>query len=179
MGVASGPGFRLSSFFNFQKACWNNFAFYFDSHCPSAEEYSSLSLSSAAVLLTFLPVNALFTIWCSEKTALFLYFWAREALVYLPTALFVALMPPFSFQQAQYVQVFPLKPAPSCKLSAGLRSTNKSVTSLLLLSDSCSVLASIFPFTLISLEGTVFSFLLYYQATMDPRTLVSPGERRG
>ena len=30
--------------FNFQKARWDGFASYFDSHCPSAEEYSSLSL---------------------------------------------------------------------------------------------------------------------------------------
>ena len=53
------------------------------------------------------------------------------------------------FQQTQYGQVFPLKPAPFCKLFAGLGSTNKPATSLLL-SDSCSVLSSIFPFTLIS-----------------------------
>ena len=31
--------------FNFHKACWEDFPFYFDSHCPSAEDYSSLSLS--------------------------------------------------------------------------------------------------------------------------------------
>ena len=31
---------------------------YFDSHCPSAEEYSSLSLSSAAALFTSLKMNA-------------------------------------------------------------------------------------------------------------------------
>ena len=31
--------------FNFQKACWDDF----DSHCPSAKEYSSLSLSSLAL----------------------------------------------------------------------------------------------------------------------------------
>ena len=44
--------------FNFPKARWDDFAFYFDSHCPSAEEYSSLSLSSAAALFTFLALNA-------------------------------------------------------------------------------------------------------------------------
>ena len=44
--------------FNFQKACWDGFASYFDSHCPSAEEYSSLSLPSAAALFTFLALNA-------------------------------------------------------------------------------------------------------------------------
>ena len=53
------------------------------------------------------------------------------------------LRPPFSFQQAEYVQVFLLKPAPFCKLFAGLGSTNKSATSLLL-SDSRSVLATLF-----------------------------------
>ena len=44
--------------FNFQKARWDDFVSYFDSHCPSAEEYSSLSLSSAAALFTSLTLNA-------------------------------------------------------------------------------------------------------------------------
>ena len=30
---------QTSPSFNFQKAHWDNFAFYFDTHCPSAEEY--------------------------------------------------------------------------------------------------------------------------------------------
>ena len=51
------PNERLPSF-NFQKARWDGFASYFDSHCPSAEEYSSLSLSSAAALFTSLALNA-------------------------------------------------------------------------------------------------------------------------
>ena len=49
------PNERLPSF-NFQKTGWNNFAFYFDPRCPSAEEYSSLS--SAAALFTSLALNA-------------------------------------------------------------------------------------------------------------------------
>ena len=44
--------------FNFQKARWDGFASYFDSHCPPGEEYSSLSLSSAAALFTSLALNA-------------------------------------------------------------------------------------------------------------------------
>ena len=51
------PNERAPSF-NFQKARWDGFAFYIDSHCPSAEEYSSLSLSSAAALFTSLALNA-------------------------------------------------------------------------------------------------------------------------
>ena len=116
--------------FNFQKARWDNLAFYFDSHCSSAVKYSSLSLSFAAVLFTSLTLNALLTIWCFGQTAL----------AYLPTALFVALRPPFSFHQAQYAQVFLLKPAPFCMLFSGLGNTNKSDTSLLL-SASRPVLA--------------------------------------
>ena len=123
------PNERLPSF-NFQKARCDDFAFYFDSHCSSAEEYSSLSLSSAAALFTSLTLNALLTIWCSRQTALFLFLLAKAALAYLPTALYVALRPPFSFQQAQYAQVFPLKPAPSCKLFAGIGSSNRSASSL-------------------------------------------------
>ena len=42
--------------FNFQKARWDDFASYIDSHCPSAKEY--LSLSSAAALFTSLVLNA-------------------------------------------------------------------------------------------------------------------------
>ena len=73
---------------------------------------------------------------------------AKAALAYLPTAVPAALRPLFPFQLAQYAQVFPLKPAPFCKLFAGLGSTNKSATSLLF--DSRFVLSSIFSFTLIS-----------------------------
>ena len=42
--------------FNFQKARWDDFVSLFDSHCPSAEEY--LSLSSAVALFTSLALNA-------------------------------------------------------------------------------------------------------------------------
>ena len=51
------PNERLSSF-NFQKVCLNDFTFYFEAHCSSTEEYSSLSLSSAATLFTSLALNA-------------------------------------------------------------------------------------------------------------------------
>ena len=73
----------------------------------------------------------------------------------------------------------PLKPAPFCKLAPGLGSTNKSATSLFLLSDSRSVLSSIFSFTSNSLAETAFSFPLYNHAKVGPRTLVSPGKRHG
>ena len=69
---------------------------------------------------------------------------AKAALAYLTTALSVVLRPHFPFQQAQYAQVFSLKPAPFCKPFAVLVITNKSATSLLLLSDSRSVLATLF-----------------------------------
>ena len=84
-------------------------------------------------------------IWCFGQTALFLFLLVRATPAFLPTALSVALRPLFSFRQAQYAQVFPLKPAPFCTLLAGLGSTNKSTISLLLLSDSRSVLSFIFP----------------------------------
>ena len=42
--------------FNFQKARWDGFASYIDSHCPSAEEYSSFSF--VAALFTSLALNA-------------------------------------------------------------------------------------------------------------------------
>ena len=76
--------------------------------------------------------------WCSGQTALYLFFLARAALAFLPAALSVALRPHFPFRQAQFAQVFPLKPAPFCTLIAGLGNTMKSA--IFLLSSSCLTL---------------------------------------
>ena len=59
LSIPISPVFRPDerpTSFNFQKARWDGFAPHFDSHCPSAEEYSSLS--SAAALFTSLAMNA-------------------------------------------------------------------------------------------------------------------------
>ena len=61
LSVPLSPAYRpneRSPSSNFQKARWDDFASYFDSHCPSAEEYSFLPLSSAAALFTSLALNA-------------------------------------------------------------------------------------------------------------------------
>ena len=60
LSVPLSPVFRPNEHrpsFNFQKAHWNDFASYFDYHCPLAEEYSSLSPSSAITLFTSLALN--------------------------------------------------------------------------------------------------------------------------
>ena len=88
-----------------------------------------LFLAKVRLLLT-LTLSHL-TTWYYGQTALFLFLLAKVALAYFPTALSVALRPLFPFQQAQYAQVFPLKPAPLSMLSAGLGSINKSATFLL------------------------------------------------
>ena len=105
----------------------------FPLHAPALIPLFLAKVRLSPTLTLFPP-----TIWYSGQTALFLFLLAKTILAYLPTALFVALRPLFS--QAQYAQVFLLKPAPFCKLFAGVGSTNKSATSLLL-SDSRSVLA--------------------------------------
>ena len=51
------PNVRTPSL-NFQKVHLDGFASYIDFYCPSAEEYSSLFLSSAAALFTSLALNA-------------------------------------------------------------------------------------------------------------------------
>ena len=89
-----------------------------------------ISLSLAKVLLSPTLTLFLLTIWYSEQMAVFLFLLAKAAPAYLSTALAVALRPLFPFQQALYVQVFPLKPAPFCTLFASLGSTNKSATFL-------------------------------------------------
>ena len=103
---------------------------------------SDLSLSSQGTSLahldSLLPHDLV--LWTDGSVPFLL---ARAAPSYLPTALSVAQRPLFPFQQVQYVQVFLLKPALFCTLFAGLGSTNKSATSLLLLSDSRSVLTTL------------------------------------
>ena len=88
-------------------------------------------LTLAKVRLSPTLILSPLMIWYSGQTTLFLFFLARAAPAYLPTALSVALRPLFPFRQAQYVPVFPLKPAPLCTLFAGLGSINKSAISLL------------------------------------------------
>ena len=90
--------------------------------------------STLSTQVRFLPILTLspFMIWCFGQTALFLFLLVRAAPAYLPTALSVALRPLFPFRQAQCAAFFLLKPAPFCMLFAGLGSTNKSATSLLL-----------------------------------------------
>ena len=101
-------------------------------------------------------------IWYSGLTALFLFLLARAALAYLPTVFFVALSPLFTFRQAQFVQVFPLKPVPFCTLFGGLGSTNKLATSLFFSSYQTLVLSSSPSFPLQSL---VVSLLLPFVST--------------
>ena len=88
-----------------------------------------LSLAKVRLLPT-LTFSSLM-IWCFEQTALFLFLLAKAAPAHLPIAFSVALRPHFPFRQAQYAQVFSLKPTPFCTLCAGLGSTNKSAISLL------------------------------------------------
>ena len=101
-----------------------------------------IPLSLAKVRLSHTLTLFPLMIWCFGLTALFLFVLAKAAPAYLPTALSVALRPLFPFRQAQYVQVFPLKPAPFCTLFAGLGSTNKSAISLLFSSCLTLVLSS-------------------------------------
>ena len=110
----------------------------FPLHAPA-----SILLSLAKVRLSLTLALSSFMIWYSGQMALFLFLLARAALAYLPTAFPMALRPLFLFQQSQFVQVFRLKPAPFCMLFASLGSTNKPATSLLLIFDSRSVLATL------------------------------------
>ena len=102
-----------------------------ESTLPTLCSRSDPPLSLAKVRLSpTLPLSPLI-IWYSGQTALFLFFLARAAPASLTFALSVALRPLFPFRQAQYAQVFRLKPAPFCTLFAGLGSTNRSAFFLL------------------------------------------------
>ena len=109
---------------------------------------NALTLTSLLLAKVRLSLNLTLSplmIWCFGQTALFLFLLAKADLAYLLTALSEALMPLFPSQQAQYAQVSLLKPAPFFTFFAGLGSTIKSATALLLLSDPRSAFSSIFP----------------------------------
>ena len=92
------------------------------------------------------------------------FFLTKVALAYLPTALSEAPRSLFFFQEAQYAQVSVLNSGLFCMLFAGLGSTNKYATSLLLLFDSHSVHASLsFPpsFLLSQTLWQELSYLLF------------------
>ena len=118
-------------------------------HLPSFTVESTLSTPcsrSDPLTLAKVRVSPTLTlsplmIWYSGQTALFLFLLARAAPAFLPTALSVALRPLFPFRQAQFVPVFPLKPAPFCTLFAGLGNTIKSAIFLLFFSCLTLVLS--------------------------------------
>ena len=141
-------------------------------------------ISLAKVRLSPTLIFSPLMMWFFEQTALFLFLLAKAAPAFLPTALSVALRPLFPFRQAQYVQVFPLNPAPLRTLLAGLGSTNKSAIFLLFSFYLTFVLSSPPSFLLSQTLWQIWQelsslSLLFYQATMGPRTLISAGERRG
>ena len=141
--------------------------------------HSDLPLSCQGATLAHLMI------WYSELTVLFLFLLAKAAVAYLPIALSVALRPLFPSQQAHFAKVS----AEACAILQALCWSwqHQQVclfSSSMLLSDSRSVLTTLsslpsFRFTSISLAGTVFSLLLFYQATMGPQTLVFPGKQCG
>ena len=109
---------------------WNLPSFTVESTLSTPCSRSDPPLTRQGAALAHLTLSPLM-IWCFGQTALFLFLLARAAPAFLSTAFSVALRPLFPFRQAQYAQVFLLKPAPFCTLFAGLGSTNGSSIFLL------------------------------------------------
>ena len=120
---------------------WNLLSFTVESTLSSPCSRSDPPNSRQGAALAHLDSFPLM-IWYSGQTALFLFLLARAAPAFLPTALSAALRPLLPFRQAQYVQVFPLKPAPFYTLFAGLGNTIKSAIFLLFFSCLTLVLSS-------------------------------------
>ena len=94
---------------------WNLPSFTVESTLSYPCSRSDLLLSLAKVRLSPTLTLSPLMIWCFGLTALFLFVLVRAAPAFLPAALSVALRPLFPFRQAQYAQVFLLKPAPSAR----------------------------------------------------------------
>ena len=143
---------------------------------PHALVLISLSHQGAALAhFDSLPL----TICYFGLTALFLFFLAKAALAYLPTALSVALRP-LSFSADPVCSRFSAEACAILQVFCWSRQHQQvcNFFSLLLLSDSRHPIFSfIFSSTsnsVADLAETVFSLLLFYQAKMGPRTLFFP-----
>ena len=73
---------------------------------------------------------------------------------------------------------FPMKPAPFCKLCAGLDSSNKLPFLFFSILALSLQLCPLFPLFFTSNSSRHCLLFLFYQATMGPRTLISYGKRR-
>ena len=109
----------------------------------------ALILLSFAKLSLTLTLSHL-TIWTNRSIP---FFWQTRLWRTCQLLLLCTLRPLFSFWQVWCAQVFPLKPAPFCKLYAGLGRTNKSVISFfssssLTLATLCSPSFFLLPQTL-------------------------------
>ena len=169
------PNKRLPSL-NFQKARWDDFAFYFDSRGPSAEEYSPYFLSFAAVLFTSLTLNVL-TIWCSGQTACSFFFWQGRLRRTCQLLSLGHWGHSFLFGRPSMLKFFhwSLRHSTS-SLLVSAAPTNlpfliSSPSILLSLCPRHSVLSSIFPFTLISGRNCFLSppVLSGYNGSQDTR----------
>ena len=120
---------RTSPFLQFSESLLEWLCFLLQLSCSSVKKYSSLSLSSAAVLYfsdTECPPWDLV-----QKDGSIPFSLGKNGSGVLANCSLFGTEATLFFQQAQHAQVFPLKPAPSFKLFSGLRSTNKFDTSFL------------------------------------------------
>ena len=142
----------------------------------------SLATVRFSPTLTFSPL----IIWYSGQTALFLSLFPCGSGI-LAICSLCGTEATLSFSAGSVCSSFSAEAYPFCTLfvSAAPTSLPFLLSSPIIWLSSCPhhpVLSSVFPFisnSVADLAGTVFSLLLFYQSTMGPRTLVSPGERRG
>ena len=154
--------------------CWSLPFFAVESTVSSPCSYSDRPLCRDGAILAHLDSLHL-TIWLSGQMVLFLL--AKVALAYLPTAL-CDTEDILSFSGGPVCLSFSTK---ACSILQTLRWfwQHQQVCHFSSLWLSLSPRHSVLSFALlpsIFLAGAVFSFLLYYQATMGPRTFVSLGK---
>ena len=166
---------------------WNLLSFTVESTLSSPCSRSDLPSLAKVRLSPTLTLSSLM-IWCFGQTALFLFLLVKAASAILPTALSLwhwgnsfllgrpSVLKFFGWSLRHFARSFLVSAAPT---NLPFR-----FSSIIWLSfcPRHPVLSSIFPLisnSVADLAGTVFSLLLLYQATMGPRTLISPGERHG
>ena len=145
---------------------------------PHALSLIFLFLAKVQRLLTW--TLSLLMIWYSGQTALFFFPFGKDGSGVLANFSHCGTEATLSFSAGSVCSSFS---AEACAILHALCWSRQHqqvchFSSPLLSSNSRSILSSIFPFAsnfLADLAGTVFPLFLFYQATLGPRTLASPG----
>ena len=143
---------------------WNRPSFIVESTLSSPCSHSDPPLSPQGAALVHLdsPPYPDLVLWI-DRSVPFLF--GKDGLGVIAKCFFCSTEATLSFSAGQYVQVFPLKPAPFCLVFGGLGSTNRCIISVQLRNTLTSLGTETF--------GGIYPFQLHYSLTLQHHHIIT------